>query len=183
VATEDTDEPEITKEYVSKLRKESEGYRLKATETQQKLDAANTELGVVKGQLESETVARANAEKSAIEAKTAADTRIVSVELKAAALKAGLIDPDDLRLVDAAALKLKEDGAVDGIDAVLETLKTSKPHLFTKPADPAVPPNSTSNPTPPPSPVPPAPKNALEMTDAEYAAARNNIARTGLRAV
>jgi len=165
-------DPELTKEYVAKLRKESEGHRLKAAEQQQQREALAAELSKTKADLEAAQTARVSAEKAAIDAKSVADARVISVELRAAAAAAGLIDADDLRLVDASALKLNEKGEVEGTTAIVDALKASKPHLFAAPKTPEPAPTRTSNADPAPPPKNPAPKLATEMTAEEYAAAK-----------
>lgn len=163
----------FTAEYVQQLRDEAAGHRLKAQETQQKLDAANAEIGQVKAKLETTDAARIAAESAALEARTSAEQRVVSVELKAAAQAQGLIDADDLRLLDTGKLKLNDKGEVEGLTAAIETLKTAKPHLFRSPDQP--PTTTTSNPNPPPPPKAPGPKHALEMSPQEYASERAKL--------
>ena len=176
-----------TEEYVVGLRQEAAGlrqevagHRLKATETQQKLDAALGERDEWKARHETADAARVTAEGAALEAKMGADARVLNVELKAAAVAAGLIDADDLRLVDSAALKLNDKGEVEGVAELIETFKTGKPHLFKADAAPGAPPHSNSNPLTPPAPKAPAAKKASEMTPEEYSAERARIARGGL---
>ncbi len=59
-----------------------------------------------------------------------ASGRVIRSELKAHALKAGIIDLDGLRLADASKLSLNDDGDVVGADALIETLRRDKPYLF-----------------------------------------------------
>ncbi len=175
------------KAYVDNLRNEAAGHRLKAQETQQKLDAAIAERDDFKAKFEIADAARVTAEGAALEAKTSADQRIVSVELKAAALNLGLIDPDDLRLLDTSALKLNDKGEVDGLADALGKLQTAKPHLFKVPADPSnpnpAPVDRTSNPNPAPPSNPPAPKRATDMDTAEYAKAYREVTGAQLRRI
>ncbi len=148
-------EPEtFSKDYVRELREENKGWRLKATEMEQ--HAAQ---------------ARADAEKAAQEAlakiadaTTAASARVIRAEIKAAAIKAGMIDLDGLKMLDLSAIKLNADGEVEGAETLLENAKKAKPYLFGD--------AKTSSTAKPPEPKPPAKKNALEMTDAEYVAAK-----------
>lgn len=174
--SENTDDKEITKEYVAQIRKESEGHRLKAQETQAKYDAlvkahdgVKAELDTAKASLETETAARVKAEGAAIEAKKAADGRVLDTELKAAAKEAGLIDADVLKLIDKGALKVNDKGEIEGLAEVVEKFKTDKPHFF-KAADQTT--TTTTSTTKPPSAKPPGAKHASEMTPAEYDAAR-----------
>lgn len=95
---------------------------------------------------------------------TAADARVVRSEMKAAAVKAGMVDLDGLKLADLTKVKLNADGEVEGADELMADLKKTKPFLFGVP--------STSNTNPVPPKVPPAAKSALEMTADEHKAAR-----------
>ena len=56
--------------------------------------------------------------------------RVIRSELKAHALRAGIIDLDGLRLADASALSLNDDGLVVGAEALIESLRQDKPYLF-----------------------------------------------------
>jgi hypothetical protein len=97
------------------------------------------------------------------------ETRLVRAELKAEAVRAGMIDLDGLRLVDIPSLKLNERGEVEGASAVMQDLRKSKPWLFGTAAQ------SSSSPSSPPPALPPKQKLATEMTDAEYRVARAAI--------
>jgi hypothetical protein len=185
--SEPKDPPEtFDKAYVETLRNEAAGHRLKAQETQQKLDAVTAERDDFRAKFETADAARVTAESAALEAKTSAESRIVNVELKAAAVALGLIDPDDLRLLDASALKLNDKGEVDGLADALGKLQTAKPHLFkpaANPANPPAPPTGTTNPNPPPPSNPPALKLATDMDQAEYAKAYREMTGTAPRRI
>jgi hypothetical protein len=96
--------------------------------------------------------------------------RLVRSELKAEAVRAGMIDLDGLRLIDLPALKLNERGEVEGAAALMQDLRKSKPWLFAAALQ-----SSSSNPSNPPPATPPKQKMATEMTDAEYRTARAAI--------
>lgn len=149
-------EPEtFSKDYVRELREENKGWRLKASATEQERDAAKA----------AADKAAADAAAAVKAATDAANDRILRSELKAEALKAGMVDLDGLKLADLSTVKLKEDGTVEGAEAMLKALKEAKPYLF----------GSTQNSSPPgspPNPKPPAAKHAKDMTAEEYAAAR-----------
>lgn len=93
--------------------------------------------------------------------------RLVRTELKAEAVRAGIIDLDGIKLADCSAVKLNENGDVDGAAAVIARLKQEKPWLFAGGS-------SSSRATPPQVQVPRA-KRATDMTDAEYRAARADL--------
>lgn len=144
-----TKEPEtFSADYVKELRRENAHYRTKAKE-----------------QEEAAQKALKDAEETTTKAKADADSRIIRAELKAAALKAGMIDLDGLKLADLSKVALKDDGTLEGADALMEGLKKDKPYLFGQPA-------TTSHPGKAPDPNPPTPKKATEMSADEYAAAK-----------
>lgn len=148
-------EPEtFSKDYVRELREENEGWRLKASENETAAKAAQ----------EAATAASAAAEAKAAEAAQAASARVVRAEIKAAAIKAGMIDLDGLKMLDLSSVKLNEDGEVDGADALFDAAKKAKPYLFGD--------AKTSSTQPTPKPAENKPKSARDMTPEEYAAAK-----------
>jgi hypothetical protein len=56
--------------------------------------------------------------------------RVIDAELKAQAVAAGLKDVDFLKMIDISALKISEDGKIEGIDKAVNDLKSAKPFLF-----------------------------------------------------
>ena len=137
-------------EYVRELREESKGYRLKAQETEQKAQDA------LKKATDAETAANAKI----AEATSAADKRVIRAELKAEALKAGMIDLDGLQLADLSAVKLNDKGEVEGGAAAIKALKKAKPYLFGA--------TSTSTPGNPPRPAPNAGAKVVDLSPEEY---------------
>ena len=97
------------------------------------------------------------------------DQRIMRAELKAEAVRAGMVDLDGLKLVETEDLKLNDKGEVEGATMLMSRLKRSKPWLFGTG-------NSSSSAAPPPS-APPQKKSALEMTEEEWRRARADILR------
>ena len=96
-----------------------------------------------------------------------ANARLIQAELKSHALRAGIIDLDCLKLLDASSLKLDPEGNVTGGTAALANLKRDKPWAFTRP--------NSSHPAPPPSPELPKSRTAKEMTYEEWQAARARL--------
>ncbi|HET6183231.1 MAG TPA: hypothetical protein VFA03_06505 [Acetobacteraceae bacterium] len=105
------------------------------------------------------------------EVRQSAEARIVRAELKAEAVRAGIIDPDGLKLLDLSAAKLDEDGQVANAAALISALKKSKPWLFQSGARTS----STAASAPPAQ--QPRPRLATEMSDEEWRAAREAILR------
>ena len=93
-----------------------------------------------------------------------AQSRLIHAELKAEALRAGIVDLDGLKLIDLSDVKLNATGEVEGGAALIAALKRSKPWLFAA--------ASSSATARPPAAQPPRQKLATEMTDDEYRAAR-----------
>lgn len=119
----------------------------------------------------SDLQARAEAlERQLTDVQKLAEARLIKAELKAEALRAGMIDLDGLKLIDASKVKLTTDGEVDGAQELMLHLKRAKPWLFGGAS-------SSSASIPPPA-HPPRQKLATEMTDVEYRAAREAILRT-----
>lgn len=159
VSTEAKEPQTFSLEYVKELRAESKGYRLKLSETEQKAQAAET----------ARVAAQADADSKIKEANTAAEQRIIRAELKAAALKAGMVDVDGLKLADLSKVKMNDKGEIEGADALMDEMKKAKPYLFGT--------VSTSSTVVPPKPDDNKPKSAKDMTKEEYAVFRAKIIR------
>ncbi len=151
----------FSREYVQELREEAATWRRKAqgheTEVQSHKTAAEA--------------AVAERDAKIAEARNSADARVVRAELKAVAIKSGMVDLDGLKLLDLSAVKLNDAGEVDGADALIAAAKIAKPWLFA-----AV---STSSIAPTPPVEAPKDKRAGEMTAAELRAFQ---VKHGLRA-
>lgn len=170
-------EPEtFSREYVTELRNENRGWRLKAQEQEQK--RAEAEAAVTEAQKKADeaiAAAKAEAEGHAKTAEERANERIIRAELRTAALKAGMVDLDGLKLADLSEVTLNDKGEVEGADALMTKLKEAKPYLFGKPLP------GNTNPNDPPNPNPPAPKLAKDMSPEEYQAAKAAV-RKGAKA-
>lgn len=149
-------------EYVKDLREENKGWRLKATEQEQARKTA--EAAAAQALKDAEDKIKAAEAKHATDAEArqkAADSRVILAELKAAAVKAGMIDLDGLKLADMSKVKLGESGEVEGADALMAAMKEAKPYLFGAVR------GGTSDPSAPPPRNPAEPKAAKDMTPAE----------------
>ena len=159
-------------EYVRDLREENKGWRLKAGEQETSRKHAEAEAKTAKEALDA---AKAESEIKITEAlhnaKTAADARVVNAELKALAIKAGMIDLDGLKLADVTGIKLGADGNVEGGEEMLAKLKEAKPYLFGAGK------GGTSATTAPPKPDDGKPKPVKDMTPAEYQAVKSAAIR------
>jgi hypothetical protein len=145
----------FSREYVTELRSENATYRTKAREAEQK--AIESEVAAKKFAEE----AAAKAEAKAAERETAANDRIVRAELKAEAIKAGMVDLDGLKLADLSKVKLNDAGEVEGADELMKALKEAKPYLFGTTT-------TTSNPEKKPEKKDDSkPKTAKDMDEAE----------------
>lgn len=97
------------------------------------------------------------------------EERLLMANLKAEAIKAGMIDLDGLRLVDLAGIKLDaSDNIIDG-PVVMARLRRSKPWLFGS--------SSSSSGATVPASGPVRTKMAMDMSADEYAAARAALTR------
>jgi hypothetical protein len=106
-------------------------------------------------------------EETSKEDRRLAEQRIILAELKAEAIRAGIVDLDGLKFLDTAEIRVDEDGGFLGASDLVSQLKRSKPWLFPAPS-------SSSVARVPPS-RPARQKLAKDMTDAEYRVARANI--------
>jgi len=148
----------FSREYVSELRAENKGYRLKAQEQEAK-------------RLEAEgkaTAAEAAAQVKIDAAAQASNERILRSELKTAAIKAGMVDLDGLKLADLSTVKLNDAGEIEGADALMAAMKTAKPYLFGATG-------TTSHTGAPPPPKPPEAVNVKDMDAAAYAAHKASV--------
>lgn len=143
-------------EYVRELRAEAKEWR-------EKFQALKSENATLK---EAADKAAKDAEGKVTAAEKAASDRILQSELKAHALKAGLVDLDALKLADLSKVKLNDKGEVEGAEALFTSLKEAKPYLFGKPGN-------TSTPNDPPPANNSGTFNAKQITDPkQYEAAK-----------
>jgi hypothetical protein len=101
---------------------------------------------------------------------TESDARLIRAELKAEALRAGMVDLDGLKLLDLAEVKLTEAGEVADATNLLAKLKRAKPWLFGNTM-------SSSAAANPPRPEPPRMRHANELSHEEWVAARAALLR------
>ncbi|SDR37583.1 hypothetical protein SAMN05443245_5241 [Paraburkholderia fungorum] len=151
----------FSREYVQELRQENASYRTRANDAERKAQEAETK--ALKAQEEADAKAAkaaSDADAKVQETHTAADQRIIRAELKAEAIKAGMVDLDGLKLADLSAVKIDEKGDVVGAEDMLKALKEAKPYLFKEAT-------SSSNPGTPPAKEKPKPFDARTATPEE----------------
>jgi hypothetical protein len=141
-------------DYVRELREENKGLRLAKGNAERDRDGF-----------------KAAAEKSSTDARAEADRRIIRAELKAHAIRAGIVDLDALKLMDTGGLSLNEAGDVEGADLALARFKEAKPHFFAGAG------SSTSSIAKPPPAKPAGGRKAGDMTKQEFATAMARIDR------
>jgi hypothetical protein len=95
--------------------------------------------------------------------------RLVIASLRTEAVRAGMIDLDGLKMVDASSVRLGNDDRVIGGRKLMDDLRRNKPWLFGA--------TSSSSAAVAPASQPVRTKTALEMTDDEYAAARAAVTK------
>lgn len=149
----------FSREYVSEVREEAKTWR-------QKAQAHEASIAEMTGKLTAADQAVKDAQTTA---QKAADDRVLRAELKAVALKHGVVDMDALKLLDLSKVKLLENGDLEGADELFEAAKKAKPYLF---AAPTV--GTTLK-----SPVPKngEPADVRKLTSVEYAAAKKEATR------
>lgn len=84
-----------------------------------------------KSELEKEKTARAQAEADKKTALAAANTRLMSAEIKVFAVQVGFVDPADaVALVDKTGIAVDDAGNITGAKEAVEALAKAKPHLL-----------------------------------------------------
>ncbi len=118
--------------------------------------------------------AEASALQAALEQRLAAleaslRERLLRAELKAHAVRAGMVDLDGLKLLDTSRLVLNERDEVEGAAELMAETRRVKPWLFGGAS-------SSSSPAAPPA-QSPKPKLATDMTEAEWRTSRADLLR------
>ena len=150
------DKPREPTAYEKKLRTEARQHRQRAQEAERVRDEAIRKM-------------RTEADETIAAMRAAADQRVVRAELKALAVRSGIVDLDGLRLLDLSGVKLDEAGEVQGAEAMIGELKTQKPWLFGA--------ASSSSTAKPPAEQRLAAKSVKDMSRDEWRAARADLVR------
>lgn len=151
----------FTADYVRALRAENKAFRVKAQEAETASKTA----------AEAAAQAARDAEAKIAEAAASNNARLVRAELKAHAIKAGIVDLDGLKLLDTGGIGLNDAGEVEGAEELISKLREAKPYLFADNATRA----TTTQTQAAPKPAKHAEKTAAEMTPEEYAAAKARL--------
>ena len=96
-------------------------------------------------------------------------SRLITANLRTEAVRAGMIDLDGLKLIDLSEVRLDENDKVVGGRKIMADLRRTKPWLFGV--------VSTSSAATAPASQPVRQKTAMDMTEAEYTAARTAVTK------
>jgi hypothetical protein len=96
-------------------------------------------------------------------------SRLIAANMRTEAVRAGMIDLDGLKLIDLSKVRLDENDTVADGRKMMADLRQAKPWLFGTP--------STSSVAMPPVSQPIRTKTAMDMTEAEYSAARTAVTK------
>lgn len=127
-----------TEDYVLELRKENEKLRktLDEQSTSKAEELSNLKLETLRTETEEKATAKAEKllEKRLAELEDASRQRLVKAELRAHAMKASVIDFDDLYDIlkrgDLKKIEFDDDGEVTNAGAIIAEMKQKKAHLF-----------------------------------------------------
>lgn len=97
------------------------------------------------------------------------EQRLLRSELKAAALRAGMVDLDGIALIDTTELHLDTEGNLPNATGVMTQLRRAKPWLFSG--------SSSSTGATPPTAQPPRIRLATEMSVEEWKSARAELVK------
>jgi hypothetical protein len=128
------EDKQFTREYVERLRKEAKDAKdaakaLADAAAQRESDEAKAKDDQKKVAELAEKRAIA-AEKKLAETTENANKRLISTELRSLAREAGIVDIDDIKLLDAKDVTVDDDGEVIGAKAIIDAFKAAKPHKF-----------------------------------------------------
>jgi hypothetical protein len=103
------------------------------------------------------------------ESEQAAKARLIQAELKAEAVRAGMVDLDGLKLIESSSVSVDDAGNVIGASATMAKLRRDKPWLFQQ--------ASSSSVAQAPQAAPTKPRMATDMTLEEWRIARAELIR------
>lgn len=156
-----------SEDYVKQLRDEAKGYRIKLRETETDTPRLMREAAEAADRKTADAVKEAVTKLSAD-----ANSRIIRSELRAAALRAGIVDIDALKMLDASGVKVSADGDVEIPADFFEKAKAAKPYLFKATGADT---GTTSSTQSAPKPAPTTVKSAQDLTPEEFAAEKRRL--------
>ena len=160
-------------EYEKRLRRESARYRDQARTAEARAQQLSSEFDAFKSAAATERDAalaalRGESETAVAAARTEVQQRLIRAELKAYAIRAGIVDLDALRLADLSGVKLNDDGEVEGAEALIVAMKEAKPYLFGAVTPPGTTTGTTAPAANPPRPQPPTAFDARTASREDY---------------
>jgi hypothetical protein len=178
----DTERAQQLEGILAEVRAEAAVRRIGKREAESRATALQNELATIRADADRrEQTARTEGEARTNKVKQ----RALDAEIRAAAVTAGLRDPDLLPLIDRTGVTIDDDGNVAGVEAAITAFKTKKPEYFQatlparaneridvrtgSPAPPAPPPGLGGN---------SAPTDVRKMPAADYKAARRAALRS-----
>jgi hypothetical protein len=172
-------ELEFSRRETTEKAKEIDGLRGRMKQFSEELEAARAERKRVEEELTADRLRAEGELKASHDAALAqlrdeSNRRLTVAEVKAEAIRAGMVDPDGLKLLDLSGAQLNDDGTVKLPDGFFDKAKEAKPWLFGSPQ-----PASSTTTQPPPPVEPPRVKRATEMTAQEVEELERRIIATG----
>jgi hypothetical protein len=133
------DDEKFSREYVERLRNEAKAAKDRAKALEDA--AAQREADEAKAKDDQKKVAELaekrakEAEKKLADATANTNQRLIRAELRSLAREAGILDIDDIKLLDVKDVTVDDDGEVIGAKAAIDAFKAAKPHKFKTAAD------------------------------------------------
>jgi hypothetical protein len=156
---------------IANVRAEAAAYRVDGNKAREQVAVSEARIA----ELQQEAARREEAARAAGAAETNTwKAKAMDAEIKAAALAAGLVDPDLVPLISKTGVTVEADGTIKGIPEAIAAFKTAKPNYFRgasaeppPPPAPPAPPRAPGSPAPSPTPHLPLP-DIKGMSRADY---------------
>ncbi len=108
----------------------SPDFEARELKTREKLRLVSEKLATLEAQAELDKKDLSDKIESSEKVKKSLERKVIEAELKAYAISEGITDIDFVKLMDASALQIAENGSIDGLSKVISDFKTAKPNLF-----------------------------------------------------
>lgn len=148
---------------IKQLRKESAKKRIEIKKLRDKLEDAEAKIAAASNKSEDGDKEASKTVKKEIDILREVNKRYIRAELKAEALKAGLVDVDALKMFDTSSIEIDVNGDVVGVKELIEEMRELKPYAFST----TVKDTTTDKKTPDSTKV--NSKSALDMSSDEFA--------------